>query len=114
MLPKGRKELQEEDKLVKGDISHIYIKLADEVYAFLTSKVWGVIRYKLSMYTNNLDMLLHNAVERQDIKAAAILEGKIRGIKEGIKIIERLTSEIKEGKLDVDAALGVIEKKTKK
>ena len=94
-------------------MAEINSKLVDEVFAFTQSRVWALIKYRLEIYCKNLDASLHNHVRNGNLHAAQHIEGKIEGMGETIKVTECLGRELNEGKLDVNAALSVIENNSK-
>lgn len=88
----------------------IHEKIKDDVAAFLQSKAWPLLKYRLELYKARLNEQLSGFVRNQDWHAAARLQGMVDAVTEVVKITERLATEVEDKTLDVDAALSVIEK----
>jgi glutamate/tyrosine decarboxylase-like PLP-dependent enzyme len=90
---------------------NLFEKLADEHIKFLNSPTWALIKFKFSEYQRRQQEYTVNYIRSENWHAVARLQGMVDGIIEAIKMTERLDSDIKNGTLDVDVALRVIENK---
>ena len=87
-------------------------KIIDDVARFIQSDTYKIIKYRLLVsYKKQLQSTVNMHLRNGDHDKATLLLGHIDCLSEVIQITERLGSEIKDGMLDVDEALHVIENK---
>lgn len=86
-------------------------KIADDIARFIQSDAWRLIKYRILKYQEAQQAKANIHVRSNDNNEASHCLGTIDGAKMSLEITERLTGEIKKRKLDVDAALSVIENK---
>src|SRR3990167_2696108 len=78
---------------------------ADYIGSFINSDYWRIVKYRYNIYKQSLGNQLYAKVRSSDTSGAQQVLGKIDAINEMIEITERLSQEIKQGKLDGDVAL---------
>ena len=89
----------------------IYIDKLEEI---LKGDTWNIIKYRLLiLYVDRLQKAIEFHIVNQNWSKVSEFAGKIAGVKEAIEITEHLSREIREGKLDVNVALNVMENKLK-
>jgi hypothetical protein len=86
-------------------------KLAEQLITFYKSEVWAVIKYRLMQYALVHENTALNKIRQREYDKALNYTSLADGIRGAIKLTEQLSSELNNGKLDADAALGVIENK---
>lgn len=88
------------------------VKIADDILAFIQSDGWRVVKYRLGVaYRDALQYRVNSNIKTGDMNKAQIHLGMIAGVDEAIDITERIVRELRDGKLDADVALSVIENK---
>lgn len=92
-------------------MSNLLDKLADDMYKFLSEKLWAVIKFRYLEYHERLDKRLHTAIREADWNEASSLSGQMQGIVDIIEITERIGNEIKNNKIDINKALDITENK---
>ena len=88
-------------------------KVSDDVFAFIKSPTWLILRNRCIVYQTALKEQLSNSIRNQEWNTVARIQGMIDSVENIIQITERLPKEILEGEFDVDVALNVIENKLK-
>ena len=92
-------------------MSGINEKVADEALMFIQGPVWALFKHRYSEYKERLEVLLGGQIRNESWSGVARIQGMKDTIDELIRLSESLPKEIRNGNLDVDAALSVIENK---
>lgn len=87
------------------------VTFAEKLSAFIQSQIWNIMKHRIFVYINELEKRAIISIQNSENENAFKYAYMAHGIKEAIKVAERLSSEIMNGKFDVDGPLHVIEKK---
>ena len=89
-------------------------KILEQLSSFLITEAWEVLKYRIIyLYAESMqDRIAHNLRANNEHKAL-IHQGMIDGSRDVIEITERLSDELKNGLLDADVALNVMENKAR-
>ncbi len=88
-------------------------KLADEANVFLRGPLYSVLKARWLEYSDRLQIELASKMRDKKFEEAYACQKQIDAIKALIDITQHIDAELYEGKLDADAALSVIENKSR-
>ena len=92
-------------------MSQFDIAMAEKINAFLKSEIWRLMRRRIYVYIDKLEERVLIEIQNNEKDKAFKYAHMSQGVKEAIKVAEHLSSEIVQGKFDVDESLHVIRNK---
>lgn len=84
--------------------------IAEKLNAFLKSELWSLMKRRIFVYIDELEKRVIIEIQNNNKDSAFKYAHMSCGIKEAIKVAERLSGEIMQGKFDVDGTLHVMRK----